>query len=114
MKLPIPKPGGYMIYDTLTEEFAKKGIGNFSKRGGKIWANIGHLKNHLLQYAWHDYRNKQYVVLYAKKLQRCIVYDVVTQEPLPDFDIVEYIKNHFTKEDERYSRGWPIVLSERE
>lgn len=106
----IPKLKGFMIYNTETGETAGKGINNFKAKGGKVWANLGHLKNHLQLYIWRDYRTKEIVIQCADILRKCVVYDISTQQPVPDFDILAYLRDKIERTEAYYiNQGYKVV-----
>lgn len=113
--IPLPEIKGFMIYNPKTGLFSKGGQPSpiWSKHG-KIWKNIGHLKNHLngclvavdydyipdpinpcrtarVPNSYHSYLRNYYV--------DCVVVDIVTKEPA-NFSIYEYAREFAIK-------NWP-------
>jgi hypothetical protein len=83
--LPTLKMEGYVIVDVHTGLFSSGGTEPKFKKKGKVWSNIGHLKNHLAQFIEPYYTKgaRPYRLCKAK------VYDIVSGKEV--FDVTEYL-----------------------
>ncbi len=89
--MPTLKMEGYVIVDPATGLFSSGGMSPKFKKRGKVWANIGHLKNHLAQFVYQYYREKEYtIVKAAEPYRKAKVYDIVSNKEL--FDVWEYLE----------------------
>lgn len=87
MDFQLPKPKGYIIYDPETGLYSRGGDFNGWKKNPKIWANIGHLKNHFNLFISSDGKSTQYNRCPYKGHEE--VYDIVTNTKLGT--VKEYI-----------------------
>jgi hypothetical protein len=98
INIPKPELKGFVIYNPANQLFSGGGSMPKWKKKPKIWANIGHLKNHLLgaldRGCPRDYYSspvKKYEV--SSVYFGCEVYDIINDQKI-DFDIYEYFENH--------------------
>lgn len=107
MAIHIPKPElkGFVIYNPALAMFSTGGTKPKWKKHGKIWGNIGHLKNHLLAALEGGSRGRDYVIY--NTYQGCEIYNIVTDQK-HDLDIYEYVTNH-AKENYYGRNGYTII-----
>ncbi len=89
--MPTLKMEGYVIADPVTGLFSGGGMDSIMKKRGKVWANIGHLKNHLAQFVYQYYQQKEYsITTAAEPYRNAKVYDIVSNKEL--FDVWDYLE----------------------
>ena len=101
MEIIIPKLEGFMIYSEKNQGFSSGGYDVRWKKKGKIWHNIGHVKNHLQVRAPIFYPNKTWYI--APDYQDAVVVDIMTREKA--LDIFEYLDDYFKRLHKGYTFG---------
>ena len=107
-KIIIPKPElkGFVIYNPAIELFSGGGSSPTWRKKPKIWANIGHLKTHVLgaldrgvicdphygRRVQNDAKEYQVSPVY----QGCEVYDIINDQKI-DFDFYDYFEKYLAK-----------------
>jgi hypothetical protein len=96
----IPMIEGFVIYRTSDKTFFTGRYPAWGKKP-KIWKAIGHVKAHLTGNAVHRHWGSD-VVTISKEYRDCVVINMGTQKPHPDFDIMKYSKLKAEEEAKRY------------
>lgn len=106
--IPIPKLEGYVIWNPDNGKFSRGGYQPVKwTKNGKIWSQIGHLKNHIyLAIIATRYERKEFIL--RNDYKGCIVYDVATGQPA-NIDIYEIARKKVEKEISGYFKNYKIV-----
>ena len=105
---------GYAIYAPGRSMWSKGGTNPQWKKTPKVWANLGHLKNHLQQFIVTSYPKTyggQGKFRMLNTYVGCVVYDITTGHPVQGFDIYTYLNDVCVKKQSKsqYYRDWEIV-----
>ncbi len=105
MEIKIPDMVGFVIYNPKHQMFSSGGYQKKWTSKGKIWKNIGHIKNHLnhvlMVNPWGREDKKYY---FCNHYVDCVVADINTKEPI-EFDIYGYMKEYGLKKFPKYECG---------
>lgn len=92
--IPIPKVEGFVIYNPDEGLFSSGGARPCWRKKPKIWANIGHLKNHLhgaIDRSWYSgYDSRKYVIM-SPFYKGAVVLDITTGKSI-DLNIYQWFE----------------------